>query len=118
MAMYGMMSTTAAGHRAANDINPALARPPNAPGAALLIGSWRSPSWRWSWCCRWSRVHRGLPQGRGRLFRGLRRSRHAGAIRLTLLVAGHRRAAQPVFGVAAAWAIAKFEFKGKAFLTR
>src|SRR5690606_32816263 len=39
------------------------------------------------------------------------------AIRLTLLVAAISVPVNLVFGVAAAWAIAKFEFKGKAFLT-
>ncbi|MFB2551761.1 sulfate ABC transporter permease subunit CysW [Ensifer soli] len=39
------------------------------------------------------------------------------AIRLTLIVAGIAVPLNLVFGVAAAWAIAKFEFKGKAFLT-
>ncbi|CAN7255349.1 sulfate ABC transporter permease subunit CysW [Rhizobium sp. LjRoot30] len=39
------------------------------------------------------------------------------AIRLTLLVAGIAVPLNLVFGIAAAWAIAKFEFKGKAFLT-
>ena len=38
------------------------------------------------------------------------------AIRLTLLVAGICVPLNLVFGVAAAWAIAKFEFRGKAFL--
>jgi sulfate transport system permease protein len=41
----------------------------------------------------------------------------ASAIRLTLLVAAISVPLNLVFGVAAAWAIAKFEFKGKAFLT-
>jgi sulfate transport system permease protein len=39
------------------------------------------------------------------------------AIGLTLIVAGVSVPLNVVFGVAAAWAIAKFEFKGKAFLT-
>lgn len=39
------------------------------------------------------------------------------AIRLTLLVALIAVPLNMVFGIAAAWAIAKFEFKGKAFLT-
>jgi sulfate transport system permease protein len=39
------------------------------------------------------------------------------AIRLTLLVAGISVPLNLVFGVAAAWAIAKFEFKGKALLS-
>ncbi|MEJ8311119.1 sulfate ABC transporter permease subunit CysW [Agrobacterium larrymoorei] len=38
------------------------------------------------------------------------------AIRLTLLVAAIAVPLNLIFGVAAAWAIAKFEFKGKAFL--
>lgn len=38
------------------------------------------------------------------------------AIRLTLMVAAIAVPANLVFGVAAAWAIAKFEFRGKAFL--
>ncbi|MEI8396157.1 MAG: sulfate ABC transporter permease subunit CysW [Rhodospirillaceae bacterium] len=38
------------------------------------------------------------------------------AIRLTLLVAGISVPVNLVFGVAAAWAITKFEFKGKSFL--
>ena len=39
------------------------------------------------------------------------------AIRLTLLIAAISVPANLVFGVAASWAIAKFEFKGKSFLT-
>jgi sulfate transport system permease protein len=39
------------------------------------------------------------------------------AIKLTLLVAVIAVPLNLVFGIAAAWAIAKFEFKGKAFLT-
>ena len=39
------------------------------------------------------------------------------AIRLTLLVAAIAVPLNLIFGVAAAWTIAKFEFKGKAFLT-
>jgi len=39
------------------------------------------------------------------------------AIRLTLLVAAISVPLNLVFGVAAAWAVAKYEFKGKAFLT-
>jgi len=39
------------------------------------------------------------------------------AIRLTLIIAAISVPANLVFGVAASWAIAKFEFKGKSFLT-
>ena len=38
------------------------------------------------------------------------------AIKLTLIVAGIAVPLNAVFGIAAAWAIAKFDFKGKAFL--
>jgi sulfate transport system permease protein len=38
------------------------------------------------------------------------------AIRLTLIVAGIAVPLNAVFGIAAAWAIAKFDFRGKAFL--
>jgi sulfate/thiosulfate transport system permease protein len=41
----------------------------------------------------------------------------ASAIRLTLLVAAIAVPLNLVFGIAASWAIAKYEFKGKAFLT-
>lgn len=44
--------------------------------------------------------------------------RHAlAAVRLTLLVAAIAVPLNLIFGVAAAWAIAKYQFKGKAFLT-
>ncbi|MGE8321428.1 MAG: sulfate ABC transporter permease subunit CysW, partial [Comamonas sp.] len=39
------------------------------------------------------------------------------AVKLTLITAAIAVPLNLVFGVAAAWAIAKFEFKGKAFLT-
>ena len=63
----------------------------------------------------------GLRQGaRGRLRRHsakrLAEPDTLSAIRLTLLVAAISVPLNLVFGVAAAWAIAKFEFKGKAFL--
>ena len=51
--------------------------------------------------------------GVGAYFAGARRARRARAIRLTLLVAAIAVPLNIVFGVAAAWAIAKFEFKGK-----
>jgi sulfate transport system permease protein len=50
-------------------------------------------------------------------FAALREPDALAAIRLTLLVAAIAVPLNLVFGVAAAWAVAKFEFKGKAFLT-
>jgi len=49
-------------------------------------------------------------------FAALREPDTAAAIRLTLTVAAIAVPLNCVFGVAASWAIAKFEFKGKAFL--
>ncbi|MDX1108009.1 sulfate ABC transporter permease subunit CysW [Sinorhizobium medicae] len=56
-------------------------------------------------------------KGPAEFFAALRDPETFSAIRLTLLVAGIAVPLNLVFGVAAAWAIAKFEFKGKAFLT-
>ncbi|MDX0556978.1 sulfate ABC transporter permease subunit CysW [Sinorhizobium medicae] len=56
-------------------------------------------------------------KGPAEFFAALRDPETFSAIRLTLLVAVIAVPLNLVFGVAAAWAIAKFEFKGKAFLT-
>lgn len=58
-----------------------------------------------------------LRQGIGVYFESLMQPDAQSAIRLTLLVAAIAVPLNVVFGVAASWAIAKFEFKGKAFLT-
>ncbi|MDI7861364.1 sulfate ABC transporter permease subunit CysW [Rhizobiaceae bacterium n13] len=55
-------------------------------------------------------------RGAGAYFDALIEPDALAAIRLTLLVAAIAVPLNLVFGVAAAWAIAKFEFKGKAFL--
>ncbi len=63
-------------------------------------------------------LRRGVPQGRPAILRRrLQDAETFSAIRLTLIVAGVSVPLNLIFGVAAAWAIAKFEFKGKAFLT-
>ncbi|MBB4576344.1 sulfate ABC transporter permease subunit CysW [Rhizobium lentis] len=56
-------------------------------------------------------------KGAGPFIEALQDAETFSAIRLTLIVAGVSVPLNLVFGVAAAWAIAKFEFKGKAFLT-
>jgi sulfate transport system permease protein len=56
-------------------------------------------------------------QGMGAFLEALQTPDAQSAIRLTLLVAAIAVPLNVVFGVAASWAIAKFEFKGKAFLT-
>ena len=58
-----------------------------------------------------------LRPGIGAYFKALDEKDALAAIRLTLLIAAISVPANLVFGVAAAWAIAKFEFKGKSFLT-
>ncbi|MGV8841213.1 MAG: hypothetical protein ACWA6X_13040, partial [Bauldia sp.] len=54
--------------------------------------------------------------GLGEYFEQLSEPYAQSAIRLTLLVTAIAVPANLVFGIAASWAIAKFEFKGKAFL--
>jgi sulfate transport system permease protein len=56
-------------------------------------------------------------KGAGEFFATLQDEETFAAIRLTLIVAGISVPLNIVFGVAAAWTIAKFEFRGKAFLT-
>ncbi|PZM11531.1 sulfate ABC transporter permease subunit CysW [Rhizobium tubonense] len=56
-------------------------------------------------------------KGADEFFASLQDSETYSAIKLTLLVAAISVPMNVIFGVAAAWAIAKFEFKGKAFLT-
>lgn len=58
-----------------------------------------------------------LRKGPAEFFAALGDAETFSAIRLTLIVAAIAVPLNLVFGVAAAWAIAKFEFKGKAFLT-
>ncbi len=57
-----------------------------------------------------------LRQGIGTYFQSLQSPDAMSAIRLTLLVAAIAVPLNVVFGICASWAIAKFEFKGKAFL--
>ena len=56
-------------------------------------------------------------RGAGAFFEALGEPDTLSAIRLTLTVAAIAVPLNLVFGVAAAWAIAKFEFRGKSFLT-
>src|SRR5690606_38957586 len=58
-----------------------------------------------------------LRQGLCAYLDALRQPDAQAAIRLTLLIAAIAVPLNVVFGVCASWAIAKFEFKGKAFLT-
>ena len=58
-----------------------------------------------------------LRKGLGAYLEGLKEPDAWAAIRLTLLIAAIAVPLNLVFGVAAAWAIAKYEFRGKAFLT-
>jgi len=58
-----------------------------------------------------------LRKGFGAYLEGLREPDAWSAIKLTLLTAAIAVPLNLVFGVAAAWCIAKYEFRGKAFLT-
>ncbi|HTV76607.1 MAG TPA: hypothetical protein VMD57_06355, partial [Candidatus Baltobacteraceae bacterium] len=57
-----------------------------------------------------------LKQGFGFYFQTLRDPLTLGAIKLTLIAAGISVPLNCIFGVAAAWAIAKFDFRGKNIL--
>ncbi|MGX9145174.1 sulfate ABC transporter permease subunit CysW [Mesorhizobium sp. 128a] len=61
--------------------------------------------------------HEALAKGVGAYSEALSNPDTRSAIRLTLLVAAIAVPLNAVFGISASWAIAKFEFKGKAFLT-
>ena len=61
--------------------------------------------------------HEALAKGVGAYTQALGEPDARSAIHLTLLVAAISVPLNVVFGISAAWAIAKFEFKGKAFLT-
>ncbi|TIR66742.1 MAG: sulfate/thiosulfate ABC transporter permease CysW, partial [Mesorhizobium sp.] len=61
--------------------------------------------------------HEALSKGIGAYTEALASPDTRSAIRLTLLVAAISVPLNLIFGISAAWAIAKFEFKGKAFLT-
>lgn len=58
-----------------------------------------------------------LRKGLGAYLEGLREPDAWSAIQLTLIAAAIAVPLNLVFGIAAAWCIAKYEFKGKAFLT-
>jgi sulfate transport system permease protein len=60
--------------------------------------------------------HDAFAKGAGAFFESLKQPDALAAIRLTLLVAAIAVPLNAAFGVAASWAIAKFEFKGKALL--
>ena len=68
-----------------------------------------------SWSCRWSLVFaRGAAQGAAApTWQAITRARRAGAARLTLLIAGDRRAAQPRLRRRRGLGIAKFDFPGQ-----
>ena len=70
-----------------------------------------------SWCCRWPRsLPRRWPTASAISSRRSCDPDALAAIRLTLLVAAIAVPLNLVFGLAAAWAIAKFEFRGKSIL--
>ena len=60
--------------------------------------------------------YEALEEGVGAFLAGITERDAVAAIRLTLIVAAISVPANLVFGLAASWAIAKFEFKGKSFL--
>jgi len=97
--------------------------PPPSRGASGAIHRWCAGG---SPCCAAGvgRVHRAAAGGRLRAafakglpvyLAAIREPDTLSAIRLSLLAAGVSVPLNLVFGVAAAWTIAKFQFKGKSF---
>ncbi len=62
-------------------------------------------------------IYEALREGLGTYVKALHDEETLAAIKLTLLAAGIAVPLNLAFGVAAAWAIAKFEFVGKSVLT-
>ena len=94
---------------AAGDARPALGQVDGARPLACLLRAVPAAAAR-------RRVRGGISQGLADLCRRARRAGRAVAIRLTLLAAAIAVPLNLVFGVAAAWAIAKFDFRGKHLL--
>ena len=93
-------------------------RPPSSRRSAwVLIGVGVSSSGRVPAAAAGHRVRRGVQRGSAPIWPALAEPDDARGDQADPARRGDRRAANLVFGVAAAWAIAKFEFKGKAFLT-
>jgi sulfate transport system permease protein len=105
--------------------------PPFRPGRAVLPRAIRDPAW-----ARWlltavallflafflvlplaAVFAQAFAKGIGYYLSSIREPDALSAIRLTLLTIAIVVPANVVFGVAAAWAIAKFKFRGKSFLT-
>lgn len=57
-----------------------------------------------------------LEKGSGEYFKAIRQPEALGAVQLTLITAAIAVPLNLVFGIAASWAVAKFDFKGKNFL--
>ena len=81
-----------------------------------------SSRWPWSisgcsWCCPLASVYaQALADGFGHFFAAILDPDALAAVRLTLLVAAIAVPLNLVFGLAAAWTVAKFEFRGKSLL--
>ena len=88
------------------------------PGRNGASSRWRlGLSRRCSWYCPLASVYaEALADGFGHFFAAILDPDALAAIRLTLLVAAIAVPLNLVFGLAAAWAIAKFEFRGKSLL--
>ena len=83
----------------------------------MIVGARRAVPARSSSCCRWSWCSpRPFPRAYLAYFAALAEPEALSAIKLTLLIAAISVSLNLVFGVIAAWAIAKFDFTGKTFL--
>ncbi len=110
----GNICTPCAGAAAASAAPRARRNRPRSAGSSSRL---RFCFWRCSWSLPLVAVfHQAFARGLGPYFGALTNPDALAAIRLTLLVAAISVSLNLVFGLIAAWAIAKFEFRGKSFL--
>jgi ABC-type sulfate transport system permease component len=91
-------------------------RHPSPAGCARCSSASRSRSWRSPGRARWPRLRAGVRRRLGAYLAAITEPDALEAIRLTLLAAGIAVPLNTLFGIAAAWAIGKFEFRGKSVL--
>ena len=87
------------------------------PLLAALLWARGDPSSACSWCCRcWWCSRKPSPRAGRRFWNAIVEPDTLAAVRLSLIAAAIAVPLNTVFGIAAAWAIAKFDFPGKTFL--
>ena len=102
-------------HHPAAALRPSVTTEPRWLRVALTVGFWRSSASS-LFAPLVTVFSEALRDGLGEALASLASRDARAAIRLTLITAAIAVPLNAVFGIAAAWAIAKFDFRGKAFL--